>query len=141
MTEQALKNVAQWLDSCNTRFKNMYNSNLDENGYPAITKALSNFDEKGYFTVGEIQYLFNRSHPGGALPKYNTHMNYDKLHGTMLRCPIKDLIDAGIVNWRSGQNGVMQPNFATAIKAETKWEYRMGNLRPQVNTTFSDLFN
>jgi hypothetical protein len=140
MTDQALKNVAQWLDSCNTRFKNMHTAGLDMNGYPAITKALSNFDDKGFFTVGEITYLFNRSHPLGALPKYNTHMKYDKLHGTMLKCPIKDLVDTNIVNWRSGQNGVMQPNFASAIKAETRWEYRMGNLRPQVNTTFDDLF-
>lgn len=140
MTDQALRNVAIWLDSCNNRFKNMHTAGLDMNGYPAITKALKNFDEKGYFTVGEITYLFNRSHPQGALPKYNTHKGYNKLHGDMIACPIKDLIDANVVNWRSGQNGVMQPNLINAIKAETKWEWRNGNLRPQQNTTFSDLF-
>lgn len=136
----ALKNVATWLDSCNTRFKNMESANLDANGYPAISKALKNFDEKGYFTVGEIQYLFNRSHPQGALPKYNTHKGYNNLYGDMLKCPINDLISTNIVNWRTGQNGVMQPNFANAIKTETRWEWRNGNLRPQVNTAFSDLF-
>jgi len=136
----SLKNVAHWLDSCNTRFKNMYDAGLDLNGYPAITRAMNNFDAKGSFTVGEIQYLFNRSHPLGALPKYNTHMKYDKIHGNMLKCPINDLITTNIVNWRSGQNGVIQPQFAGAIKAETKWEWRNGNLRPQVNTAFSDLF-
>jgi len=141
MTNQSLKNVAQWLDSCNNRFKNMHAQGLDMNGYPAITKALEHFDEKGFFTVGEIQYLFNRSHPQGALPKYNTHMKYDKLHGTMLKCPVKDLIDSGIVNWRTGQNGVMQQQLANAIKTETRWEWRNGNLRPQVNTAFSDLFS
>jgi hypothetical protein len=137
----ALQNVANWLDSCNTRFKNMYDSKLDENGYPAITKAMNNYDEKGYFTVGEIQYLFNRSHPLGALPKYNTHKGYNKIHGDMLKCPINDLILSNIVNWRTGQNSVMQQPLANAIRAETKWEWRNGNLRPQVNTAFSDLFS
>jgi hypothetical protein len=140
MTNSAIDNVATWLDSCTTRFKNMNNAGLDPNGYPAITKAMNNFKDRGYFTVGEIQYLFNRSHPQGALPKYNTHKGYNKLHGNMIQCPIKDLIDSNVVNWRTGQNGVMQPDFATAIKAETKWEWRLGNLRPQQNTAFSDLF-
>jgi hypothetical protein len=137
----ATQNVATWLDSCQTRFKNMYNAGLDPNGYPALVKALEHYDEKGFFTVGEITYLFNRSHPQGALPKYNTHKGYNKLHGDMLKCPIKDLIDSGLVNWRTGQNNVMQPQFAAAIRAETKWEWRNGNLRPQVNTAFSDLFS
>jgi len=135
-----LQNVATWLDSCNNRFKNMHDSGLDLNGYPAITQAMANFDNKGTFTVGEIQYLFNRSHPGGALPKYNTHRGYNKRHGDMLKCPINDLIATNIVNWRTGQNSVMQPQFAAAIRAETRWEWRNGNLRPQVNTAFSDLF-
>jgi hypothetical protein len=136
----SLKNVANWLDSCQTRFKNMYDANLDINGYPAITRAMKNYDEKGFFTVGEIQYLFNRSHPKGKLPKYNTHKGYNKLHGDMIQCPVKDLVDSGIVNWTSGQNGVMEQPFADAIKAATRWEWRMGNLRPQTNTAFSDLF-
>lgn len=132
--------VALWLDSCLTRFKNMYAADLDKNGYPAIQKALNNFNEKGYFTVGEIQYLFNRSHPKGALPKYNRHRGYDKIHGAMLQCPLKELIDSNLVNWRTGSNGVMQQPFALAIKAETNWEWRTGNLRAQVNTAYSDLF-
>ena len=140
MKDSATYAVAQWLDSCTTRFKNMEAAKLDEHGWPALKKALKNFNEKGYFTVGEIQYLFNRSHPMGALPKYNTHKGLNKLHGELLECPLKDLVDTNLVNWRTGQNGVMQPQFAAAIKAETKWEWRMGNLRAQHNTTFSDLF-
>jgi hypothetical protein len=58
----------------------------------------------------------------------------------MIQCPVKDLVDSGIVNWTSGQNGVMEQPFADAIKAATRWEWRMGNLRPQTNTAFSDLF-
>ena len=140
MKDAATYAVAQWLDSCSTRFKNMYDHDLDKNGWPALQKALKNFNEKGHFTVGEIQYLFNRSHPQGALPKYNKHQGLDKRHGAMLRCPIKELVDTNLVNWRTGANGVIQPQLAQAIKTETKWEWRMGNLRPQVNTTFNDLF-
>jgi len=141
MKDTDLYKVAQWLDSLQTRFKNMYYADLDKNGWPAIQKALTNFNEKGYFTVGEIQYLFSRSHPMGVFPEYNTHRGYNKKYGEMLPCPIKELVATDIVNWRSGANGVMQPNLASAIKKETKWEWRMGNLRAQHNTAFEDLFS
>jgi len=140
MKDTDLYKVAQWLDSCETRFKNMAKAGIDKEGYPAIKKALEHFNEKGYFTVGEIQYLFNRSHPQGALPKYNKHKNYDKIYGEILECPIKELVNTNIVNWRTGSNGVIQPSLAAVIKKETRWEFRMGNLRPQHNTTYSDLF-
>jgi len=132
--------VAQWLDSCQTRFKNMEAADLDKNGWPALKKALDHFNEKGYFTVGQIVYLFNRTDTRGIYPKYNKHRGYDKIHGNMLPCPIKELVSSNLVNWRTGANGVMTPELAGAIKQETKWEFRMGNLRPQVNTTFNDLF-
>jgi hypothetical protein len=138
--DQAIRNVSEWLATCQTRFKNMYDADLDKNGWPALQKALKNYEEKGYFTVGEITYLFNRTHPKGTYADYNTHKGYDKKFGSMMTCPLKDLIDSNLVNWRTGANGVMQPSLASAIKAETSWEFRMGNLRAQHNTAFSDLF-
>ena len=135
----ATRNVAAWIDSCQTRFKNMHLAGLDLNGWPALQRALKNYDDKGYFTAGEMQYLFNRTDPRGALPKYNTHKSYHKKYGNMLPCPVKDLIDSNLVNWRTGV-GVMQPQLARAIKEDTRWEFRLGNLRPQTMTTFSDLF-
>ena len=138
--DQAIRNVADWLTSCETRFRNMESADLDKNGWPALKKALKNYNEKGYFTVGEIQYLFNRTHPQGALPNYNKHRGYNKIHGDMRRCPIQDLVDSGVVNWRTGANAVIQQQFAAAIKAETKWEFKLGNLRPQHMTSYSDLF-
>lgn len=140
MTEQKLRNISEWLASCQTRFKNMYVAELDMNGYPALTKALENYNTKGYFTVGEIQYLFNRSHPKGAIPRYNRHRGYDKIHGNLLPCPLADIIDCNVVNWRTGSNGVIQEHLMDAIKAETNWEFRIGNLRPKHMTTYSDLF-
>jgi hypothetical protein len=140
MKKDPVQVVAQWLDSCHNRFKNMYDADLDKNGLPAIKKAMNNFNDKGYFTVGEVQYLFNRTHPMGAIPKYNTHKGLDKKHGSMMQCPIKELVDSNLVNWRSGSNGVIQQPFADAIRKETKWEFRLGNLRPQQNTAFDDLF-
>jgi len=136
----SLRVVAEWLASCQTRFQNMHDAELDLNGLPAIQKALKNFNEKGYFTVGEFQYLFNRSHPLGALPKYNRHRGYDKIHGNMLPCPLKDVIDANIVNWRTGSNGVIQKPLIDAISKETNWEFKLGNLRAKHMTSYSDLF-
>jgi len=135
-----VKNVAAWLDSCQTRFKNMYDADLDKNGWPSLQKALKNFDERGYFTVGEIQYLWNRTHPMGLYPDYNTKRGYNKKFGNMLPCPLKDLIDSNLVNWPTGKNGVIQDALIRAIKKETSWEWRMGNLRAQQNTAFADLF-
>jgi hypothetical protein len=140
INDEALRRVAEWLDSCLTRFKNMSEAGLDENGYPAIQKALSNYQDKGYFTVGEIQYLFNRTHPKGKYSTYNTHKGYNKKYGNMMECPLKDIIDANIVNWRTGTNGVIQNTFANTIKAETAWEFRAGTLRARYDTTFNDLF-
>lgn len=140
-TDKQFRAVADWLTSCETRFQNMYNAGLDENGYPAIRKALDNFNEKGYLTVGEIQYLFNRSHPEGALPKYNTHKGLHKKMGNMLPCPLKDLIDCNIVDWSTGRNGVIQPALVKAIANETGWEYRLGNLRAKYNSSYTDLFD
>lgn len=138
--DQNVTVVNSWLISCRDRFQNMADAKLDENGIVAITKAINNFNEKGHFTVGELQYLFNRTHKMGALPDYNTKNNYHKKFGNMLPCPLKEIIDINIIDWRSGSHGVIQPQLAAAIKAETKWEFKLGNLRPQVNTTYSDLF-
>lgn len=135
------RTIAEWLGSCQTRFENMYNANIDKDGWPNLQRALKDFDQKRKFTVGQIQYLFNRTHPKGIYADYNTHKNLHKKFGTMLPCPVKELVDANVIDWRSGQNGVMQPNFASAIKQETNWEWRNGNLRAQQHTTFDDLFN
>jgi len=140
MKHDPTRAVAAWIDSCQTRFKNMHDADLDLNGWPALQKALRNFEERGYFTVGEIQYLFNRTHPLGAEPKYNRYKGYDKRYGNMLPCPLKDLIDSNLVDWTTGRNGVIQGPFINAIKQETNWEWSRGNLRAQQHTAYSDLF-
>lgn len=140
MTKDPKRAVAEWLASCQTRFKNMYDADLDKNGWPRLEQAMKNFDERGYFTVGEIQYLFNRTHHMGGVATYNKHRGYNKRYGDMLPCPLPELIDSGVVNWPTGKNGVIQDPLARAIKKETRWEWRMGDLRPQQNTSFGDLF-
>ena len=132
--------VAEWIFSCQNRFKRMYDAGIDKNGYPAIQKAIKHFDEHGFFTVGQVQYWFHRSHRYGAYSDYNTHKNYNKRYGEILPCPIKDLVNSGVVRWRTGQNGVIHGPFCRAIKEETLFEWRQGDLRPQHHTTFSDLF-
>lgn len=137
--EKSIKTVALWLDSCLTRFKNMYQADLDLSGYPAIQRAMANFDAKGKFSVGEIQYLFHRSHKFGRLPKYNTHKGYNKLYGEIIACSLQDLIDSGLVNWSSGQNGVIEPELVNAIQKETRWTWTNGNLRKKP-LALADLF-
>jgi hypothetical protein len=132
--------VAAWLESCLTRFKNMQDHSLDLEGYPRLQHAMDHYRDKGYFTVGHVQYLFNRTHALGKYKNYNTHKSYHTKYGHMLPCPLKDLVDSNLVNWRTGSNGVIQTSFQTAIKKETTFEWRNGNLRPQQHTTFADLF-
>lgn len=134
--------VCQWIDSAVTRFKNMYDAGIDTEGWPNIQKMLAHIEQHKCITVGQAQYIFNRTHPMGAVPKYNTHKKYHQSYGNMLECNIKDLIDSDLVDWSSGR-GCMQPNFAAAIKKETDWEYRMGRLvKKRITTalTFDQLF-
>lgn len=136
----SLYRVAEYLASVETRFRNMARQGIDKDGYPNFQQAMKNYERTGRFTVGNLIYLFNRTHDMGYYPKYNHHKGLHKRMGEMLRCPIKDIIDAGVVDWKSGRNGVMTQQLANAIAAETKWHWYNGDLRPKKHTTFDDLF-
>ena len=120
--------VCEWLLSAQTRFRNMDTAGIDKAGYPAIQSALEHLEKTGQLTVGQAQYIFNRTHPKGAVPRYNTHLGYNKKYGNMLPCSINDLVDSNLVDWASGRSCI-QPQFAQAISDETAWEWRMNNLR------------
>lgn len=136
----SLYRVAEYLASIENRFRNMAKANIDVDGYPRFQQAMKHYEERGKFTVGHLVYLFNRTSPLGVYSDYNTHRGYNKKYGEMLRCPLKDIVDAGVIDWPSGQNGVMTGPLSKAIQAETKWHWTRGNLYPQHNTTFDQLF-
>ena len=131
--------VCEWLMAAQTRFRNMDTANIDKNGYPAIQEALSHLEKTGQLTVGQAQYIFNRTHPKGAVPRYNTHLGYNKKYGEMLPCSIPDLVDSNLVDWASGRSCI-QSQFAQAISDETDWEWRMNNLRRKGMKLASGLF-
>jgi hypothetical protein len=124
----ARNNTILWIQSALNRFENMYHAGLDLNGKAAIDKAIDHLHEKGKLTVGQVQYLFNRSHPKGHLSTYNTHRGYNKRYGDILVPNLKDLIDSDYVDWATGKNSVMQPALAQAIFDETDYEWRIGNI-------------
>lgn len=131
--------VCQWLVSAQNRFKNMYDAGIDENGYPQIQKAIRHLELTGQLTVGQAQYIFNRTHESGSVNKYNTYKGYDKKYGSMLPCSIQDLIDSDLINWQSGRT-CMQPAFAKAIARETNYHWVNGALKKKKSQPIQGLF-
>lgn len=120
--------VCTWLTAAHARFENMYHANLDLQGLPNINKAIEHLQDHGYLTVGQIQYLFDRTHPLGKIPNYNTHRKLNKRYGNMVQCNLNDLIDSNLVDWTTGRYNVIKPNLITAIDKETLWLWSTGNL-------------
>jgi hypothetical protein len=135
----AHNNTVQWIQSALNRFENMYYAGHDLNGKPAIDKAVSHLFEHGKLTVGQAQYLFDRTHALGAQPKYNKHRGFHTKYGDMTTCNLQNLIDSDLVDWTTGKNGVMSPKFAQAISKETNHEWSRGNLQKKP-AIMADLF-
>jgi len=131
--------VCQWVIAAQNRFKNMYDAGIDKNGYPAIQKAVKHMEETGKLTVGQAQYIFNRTHEAGSVNKYNKFKGYDKKYGNMLPCSIPDLIDSDLIDWSTGRTN-MQPEFAAAIARESKYHWFGGKLKRKESKPVTGLF-
>ena len=103
--EQAQYRVCLWLGKAYDRYKNMHAAGKDMDGLPAINKAVDSMNENKYITVGQLTYLFNRTHPLGVYPNYNTKWGYNKRYGEMMPCDLNDIIDSELVNWSTGTPG------------------------------------
>ena len=132
----AHNNTVQWLQSISNRFDNMFYASLDLAGKPALSRAVEHLAETGKLTVGAVQYLFDRTHPQGAQPKYNKHRGYHTKYGDMTTCNLQDLIDSDLVDWTSGK---ASPKFIKAISAETNHEWSRGKLQKKPRA-MADLF-
>ncbi len=137
-TKIAKNNTIMWIQSALNRFENMYYAGLDMNGKPAIDTAITHLYETGKMTVGALQYLYDRSHPNGALPKYNTHRGYNKKYGDITPPNLQQIIDSNLVDWSSAKNAI-KPNLVKSIELETTYEYTRGNLRKKP-PVIADLF-
>jgi hypothetical protein len=134
----AHNNTIMWIQSAVNRFENMYYAKLDLNGKPALDKAVDHLYEQGQLTVGALQYLFDRSHPNGSQPKYNSHRGYNKKYGDIQTCNLQQVIDSGLVNWTSAKNAI-KPNLIKSIDLETDHEFYRGQLRKKP-PVMADLF-
>ena len=124
--EQAQYRVCLWLGKAYDRYKNMHAAGKDMDGLPAINKAVDSMNENKYITVGQLTYLFNRTHPLGVYPNYNTKWGYNKRYGEMMPCDLNDIIDSELVNWSTGTPG---SNLKEAIAADTPWHWNQGTLK------------
>lgn len=131
--------VCEWLVSAQNRFKNMYDAGIDENGYPAIQRAIRHLEDTGKLTVGQVQYVFNRTSVYGSVNKYNTYKGYDKKYGNMLPCSVADLLNSGLIDWTTGRH-CMQPAFAQAIARETNYSWINGALKKKQSQPVTGLF-
>lgn len=137
--ESASYRVCEWIIAAQNRFKNMYDAGIDLQGYPEIQKAIKHLQETGKLTVGQTQYVFNRTDESGSVSKYNTYKGYNKKYGEMLPCSVKDLVDSGLVDWASGRH-CMQSAFAKAIAKETNYQWVNGQLKRKPSQIVQGLF-
>jgi hypothetical protein len=117
----------------------MAEAGIDANGYPAIQRAIKHLEETGQLTVGQAQYVFNRTSVYGSVKNYNTYKGYDKKYGSMLPCSIPDLIASNLVDWSTGRT-CMQPAFAKAIATETNYQWIAGTLKRKHSKPIEGLF-
>tara|TARA_R110000868_G_scaffold92333_2_gene256067 strand:+ start:5201 stop:5623 length:423 start_codon:yes stop_codon:yes gene_type:complete len=134
----AHNNTVHWIQSALNRFDNMYLAKLDMAGKPAIDKAINHLYEHGTLTSGAVQYLFDRTHANGSVPKYNTHRGYNKKYGEMIACDLQSIIDSKLVDWTTAKHA-LKPNLIRSINLETDHEWYRGNLRKKP-PIMADLF-
>jgi hypothetical protein len=131
--------VCEWLIAAQNRFKNMADAKIDPNGFPAIQEALQHLEKTGQLTVGQVQYIWNRTDSRGAVPDYNHYKGYNKKYGNMTTINLNDLIDSNLVDWQSGRSCI-QPQFVKAIAQDTDWQWKMNTLRRKPMTPVQGLF-
>jgi hypothetical protein len=108
-----------WIISIDSRFTNMFNGGVDLVGKPALDKALKHFKEYRKFTPGAVQYWFDRSHPNGGMPKYNTHRGLHKQHGMISTAPVDAIILSGLVDWEMK----IDPAFIKALEKSSTYKF------------------
>lgn len=125
--DDSIHAVCEWLVAAQNRFRNMDIAGIDRNGYPAIKEALKHLETTGKLTLGQCQYIWNRTDSRGAVPDYNHYKGYNKKFGEMIKINLNDLVNSNLVDWSSGRS-CMQPSFAKAIADDTDYKWQTGKL-------------
>ena len=96
MTNQQKTTIDNYFESILQRFWNMKQAKIDEVGLTKATEMVERYLTQGTITPGELDYIYNRTHPLGTLPKYNK--TGAKKYGLMKECPIEILV-THVVDW------------------------------------------
>lgn len=95
MTNQQKTIVDDYFASILNRFFNMKQAKIDELGLARAIEMVERYQATGTITPGEFQYIYDRTHPQGRLPKYN---KTGKKHGLMDTCPVQIMV-THVVDW------------------------------------------
>jgi hypothetical protein len=74
----------------------MKQAGIDELGLTIATNMVERYLTQGVITPGELEYVYNRTHELGDLPKYNK--TGAKKYGLMKKCPV-ELLVTHVVDW------------------------------------------
>ena len=95
MTNGQRQIIDDYFASILTRFHNMKTSEVDELGLDRAIVMIEGYIAKNTITPGEFQYIYDRTHPCGRLPKYNKS---GKKHGLMKECPVEIMVE-WVIDW------------------------------------------
>lgn len=98
ITEKQFDELLDYLMSVEHRYERMAKAGLDVVGYERLQKMITRFMNKGSITPGEAEYLFDRTHPAGRYPDYNTKMGFDVRFGYMETFPTEIMRDF-VIDW------------------------------------------
>jgi hypothetical protein len=136
MTPQQAQTVDDYFASILQRFWNMKQAGVDEIGLKKAIEMVERYQNTKTITPGEFEYVYNRTHSKGKLPKYN---KTGKKWGLMNECPV-DILVEHVVDWRIPHKHIKQQ---LADNHDLFWEwYSDSNLlnRPRYSKIYRELF-
>jgi hypothetical protein len=136
MTAQQAQIVDDYFASILSRFYKMHQSGVDLIGIKKATEMVEGYLNTKTITPGEFEYIYDRTHQLGKLPKYN---KTGKKWGLMNSCPV-DILVEHVVDWRIPHKHIKQ-QLANNHPEFWKW-YSDSNLlnRPKRSPIYSELF-
>jgi hypothetical protein len=135
----SLQYVVNWIEAARNRFEQMALAGVDTEGIENVKRMYDHIKRTQHITVGQAQYIFDRTHRLGRYPRYNTFRRYNKRYGDLIRCDLTHLVMSDVVDWSTGHSCI-QANFKLALRTETGYEYHNGKLRRIPENTFTTLF-
>lgn len=136
MTQDQTQIIDDYFASILSRFYNMEQQGIDLVGIKKATKMVEGYLKTRTITPGEFQYIYDRTHPLGKLPKYN---KTGRKWGLMNECPVSLLVE-WVVDWRVPATQ-FKHHLAKNHSEFWEWYSNSNNLsRPGVSKIYKQLF-